>query len=128
MEFRIFDGGKRVIGFQRPDVTDRIELEAPSEPVEPELGYDMGELGENIVPTMPDEIDRLLKRQASGAVTAAKLVQAVHDLWVLCRALAREVGITVPELLKLVGMCDKENRRRGQAKRRLEVRAADMVE
>ena len=128
MEFRIFDGGKRVIGFQRAAVTDRIELEAPSEPVEPELGYDMGELGENIVPAMPDEIDRLLKRQASGAVAAAKLVQAVHDLWVLCRALAREVGISVPELLKLVSLCEKEHARHARMNRRLKVRAADMVE
>ena len=120
MDFHVFDGGKRVIGFQWATVTDRIELEGPSEAVEPETGPEplVFERGEE--PTVWVE-DRT-------PVTASAAAQAARDLWIVCRRLCRELRITVPELLKLVAMCEKEHARHARMNRRLKVRAADMVE
>ena len=135
MEWRMNDDGRRMIGVHWSTPKDEFRLDGPSEAVEAE---DMTDV--LIAETADQEDTELILRlsngrrpdellvHAGGVMTAKALVDAVHDLWTVCRALCKEAGITVPELLKLVGLCDKENRRRGQAKRRLEVRAADMVE
>ena len=120
MEWRMSDDGRRVIGFQWAEPKDEFQLDGPSEAVEPETGPEplVFERGEE--PTTWAE-DR-------APVTASTAAQAVRDLWIVCRRLCRELRITVPELLKLVAMCEKEHERHARMNRRLKVRAADMVE
>ena len=120
MVWRMSDDGKRVIGFQWAEPKDEFQLDGPSETVELETGPEplVFERGEEPTVWIED----------CTPVTAAAAAQAARDLWIVCRRLCRELRITVPELLKLVGMCEKEHARRARMNRRLKVRAADMVE